>query len=478
MSSCSITKASPVVIVGAGVFGLSTAIHLAERGYTNVKILDKQAYHESQYSYDKGCDAASADINKIIRAAYGSQVEYQTLALDAISHWKRWNDEIRNEETSPPRFSTKDVLFVNNGNLTMTSDDSLPQFEKDTIDNMTKVGLAATQFVLSNPTDVSRAYADGFGFAVNPFNRTNNSGVLDTQGGFVYADKACRFALHKAQSLGVQVILGGSKGTFSAFLHDNDSRISGVRTADGVSHSAELTIMACGGWTPSLVTQLDNLCETTGGSVCVFQLPAGSPLWGRFSPERFPTWTYDIRSGKNGGLYGFARDAHGSVKIGYRGTKFTNPQTQVDGTARSVPKTRWTEQSTRQLPLTAARTIKDFVQEYLPELMQCEMKTRLCWYTDSFDNHFVIDFVPGTQGLMVATGGSGHGFKFLPNLGKHVVDRIEGRQNDYLELWKWRSLNAGEKPYNSIMEGVSSQRSLQNQALTREDGLTEQKSRL
>lgn len=140
--------------------------------------------------------------------------------------------------------------------------------------------------------------------------------------------------------------------------------------------------------------------------------------------------------------------------------------------------TRWTQQSTRQLPLTAARVIKDFVQEYMPELMQCEMKTRLCWYTDSFDNHFVIDFVPGSQGLMVATSGSGHGFKFLPNLGKHVVDLIEDKPNDYVRFWKWRSLGSGKKPYNSIMEGVGSARSLQNQALTREDGLTKQGSRL
>lgn len=54
------SKSAPIVIVGAGVFGLSTAIHLAERGYTNVKVLDKQPYHDSQYSYNKGCDAASA----------------------------------------------------------------------------------------------------------------------------------------------------------------------------------------------------------------------------------------------------------------------------------------------------------------------------------------------------------------------------------------------------------------------------------
>lgn len=60
MASKLSSKSAPIVVVGAGVFGLSTALHLAERGYTNVKVLDKQPYHESQYSYNKGCDAASA----------------------------------------------------------------------------------------------------------------------------------------------------------------------------------------------------------------------------------------------------------------------------------------------------------------------------------------------------------------------------------------------------------------------------------
>lgn len=55
-----ISKSSPILIVGAGVFGLTTAIHLAQRGYSNVKVLDKQAYKQSLYEYDSGCDAASA----------------------------------------------------------------------------------------------------------------------------------------------------------------------------------------------------------------------------------------------------------------------------------------------------------------------------------------------------------------------------------------------------------------------------------
>ncbi len=55
-----LSKEDPIVIVGAGVFGLSTAIHLAERGYSNVTVIDKQDYNSSLYSYDNGCDAASA----------------------------------------------------------------------------------------------------------------------------------------------------------------------------------------------------------------------------------------------------------------------------------------------------------------------------------------------------------------------------------------------------------------------------------
>lgn len=145
--------------------------------------------------------------------------------------------------------------------------------------------------MLTDSEVVDRAKTKGFAFAVNPFHRKNNYGVLDVQGGFVYADKACQFALYKLQTLGVKTILGGPEGTFAAFLRDKSSNIIGVRTLDGVSHYSLLTIMACGGWTPSLVPELDNLCETTAGSVCIFQLQKGTPLWDQLSPQNFPTWT-------------------------------------------------------------------------------------------------------------------------------------------------------------------------------------------
>lgn len=56
----SLPKNASILIIGAGVFGLSTALHLGQRGYTNVTVIDKSDYDENLYSYELGCDAASA----------------------------------------------------------------------------------------------------------------------------------------------------------------------------------------------------------------------------------------------------------------------------------------------------------------------------------------------------------------------------------------------------------------------------------
>jgi len=82
-------------------------------------------------------------------------------------------------------------------------------------------------------------------------------------------------------------------------------------------------IMACGGWTPSLIPELDGLCETTAGSVAFYEIPRDDlELWERFGPEKFPSFAVGIRDGEKGGIYGFPRDEQGFLKIGYRGTKY------------------------------------------------------------------------------------------------------------------------------------------------------------
>lgn len=413
------------------------------------------------------------DINKIIRSAYGASTEYQELSHEAIKEWNAWNAELwRGGATIPPGMTSQDALWINNGHLSCTDAQVLPDFERATVDNMEANGHHGTQLINNDPNHLRLAASKGMGWAMNPFTKPA-LGVLDTTGGLAVADKACRFALHKAKSLGVSFVLDNAAGNMKSVLKDDAGKVSGISTADGQTHSAGMVIVACGGWTPVLVPSLDSLAETTAGSVAIFKIPEGSPLRHRLDPSRFPSWAFKIRDGAEGGLYGFPVDGMGHLKIGYRGTKFTNPRTQPDGRERSVPVTQWSEgENIDGIPEQALTVIRRFLDEYLPELKAEGIDiytTRMCWYTDSFDNHFVVDRVPGQNGLMVATGGSGHAFKYLPNLGKWVVDIIEtvGLDRPLVKAWRWRSLQDGEMPVNSLMEGMESARALRNVSLAK-----------
>ncbi|KAM0257366.1 hypothetical protein ACHAQJ_004454 [Trichoderma viride] len=477
-------KDSPIIIVGAGIFGLSTSLHLAQRGYKNITVFDKQPYHETLYSYSDGCDSASSDINKVIRSAYGSQTEYQDLSTEALSAWAAWNEELRastnqdgNSDALPPGLTPHDIFFIQNGHLTCSDATTLPDFERATVENMESAGHHGTQLINNEQRDIELASRKGLQSALQPFGK-EALGVLDTTGGYVLADKACRFALHKAKRLGVRFILGPESGLFTSFTYDSSSSnprtVTGITTADGKSHTAALTMICCGGWTPSLLPSLDSLCETTAGSVFMLHIRESSPLLKRFHHSRFPSWSFNMRDhGAQGGLYGFPVDEHGILKIGYRGTKYTNPQAQSDSQERSVPVTKWSSSSTSsnstmtKIPQQAHQAVTKFLDEYLPELGNSGIhisESRLCWYTDSFDNHYVIDRVPGYKGLMCATGGSGHAFKFLPNIGNWVVDVIEGVGLDRpaIKAWRWRTLQGGEEPINKLMEGSQGPRSLWN----------------
>jgi len=70
-------KSSPVAVVGAGAWGLSTALHLVQSGYTNVTVFDRAHGVPSPYS-------AANNLNKIIRAEYEDPF-YTTLTLVGIS---------------------------------------------------------------------------------------------------------------------------------------------------------------------------------------------------------------------------------------------------------------------------------------------------------------------------------------------------------------------------------------------------------
>jgi sarcosine oxidase/L-pipecolate oxidase len=466
--SHSIAHESKIIIVGAGVFGLSTALHLAQRGYKDIHLFDKQPYDHNNYSCAEGCDAASADENKILRASYGEKKLYQDMAFEAMPKWREWNELLSTTmgEDLAPGLSQGCKLWDNCGFLRL-SDDGLEKEEIMTQQNFPSK-IRHTQYRISNPQRRRDAEKNGIpGSKIDPFGRLAKGlptdGVLDTTAGYVLASPACTFALHLCRKAGVHTHLGPQHALIS--LSYTGNRATGI-TTQSQHHNADLIVLACGGWTPSLLPQVSNLLETTAGSVISVQLPADrTDLWAKYSPENFPVWSWRMGSYEPhksiGGLYGLPRTPEGIVKFGFRGSKWTNysrtdPST---GTAISFPETDLNE-----VPEEAMRVCRAFCAENLPDLLDLELERgRLCWYTDSVDNNFLISHIPNVENLLVASGGSGHGFKFLPVLGKHVVDVIERKDTPYTRLFAWREVPRGKR--NGLEDGPDGWRTLDKQRL-------------
>ena len=93
-----------------------------------------------------------------------------------------------------------------------------------------------------------------------------------------------------------------------------------------------------------------------------------------------------------------------------------------------------------RIPAEGEAELRLALREMLPALGDRPFEsTRICWYTDTPTADFIVDYVPGRKGLFLATGGSGHAFKFLPVLGDVIVDIMLGKdQGVWKNKWRWR----------------------------------------
>jgi sarcosine oxidase/L-pipecolate oxidase len=82
--------------------------------------------------------------------------------------------------------------------------------------------------------------------------------------------------------------------------------------------------------------------------------------------------------------------------------------------------------------------------------------TRICHYADTSDGDFLIDYHPQYNGsLFIATGGSGHGFKFLPVIGDRIVDCMQhNRPAAFKHKWAWKDVVTDEWTLDGSRSGT------------------------
>jgi glycine/D-amino acid oxidase-like deaminating enzyme len=179
---------------------------------------------------------------------------------------------------------------------------------------------------------------------------------------------------------------------------------------------ADAVVVCTGAWAKKLVPPLRTGLREAGQPV--FHLAPDDPHL--FGAEVFPTFGADIA---RTGYYGFPlHPREGVVKIANHG-----PGRAVD------------PDSPRDVPEEEEEGLRAFLKTALPSLANARITfRRTCIYGDTTDEHFWIARDPYRPTLTVATGGSGHAFKFAPLLGSWIADAALGRDNPALQKFRWR----------------------------------------
>jgi glycine/D-amino acid oxidase-like deaminating enzyme len=377
-----------IIVIGAGVFGLTAALELRTRGW-RVTVVDPGPVPRAA--------AASTDISKVVRMDYGADELYTAMAEASLEGWHRWNA------------MWESPLYHQDGFLLLTTDVMQPGgFEHDSFALLRLRGHAPQRL---RPGDLDRRFAAWS-------SARYRDGYFNPRAGWVESGKVLARLAAEAAARGVLI----AEGIAFEHLLESDAGVAGVRTASGRNLHAEAVLVAAGAWTPTLLPHLGRVMWSIGQPVVHLKVNRAT----EWQAPEFPVWAADI---SRTGWYGFPALADGTLKIGHHG-----PGRPVH------PDDARTVLASELAPFRA------FVQESLPALSEAPIiATRICLYCDTFDGDFWIDHDPARAGLVVAAGDSGHGFKFAPVLGGLIADVVERRPNSWSSRFAWRARETDRK---------------------------------
>lgn len=381
---------SRVIVVGAGINGVTAAIELNKRGH-DVVLVDPGPLARSL--------AASTDISKAVRAAYGADEEYTELAERSIKRWRDWNREFGVE-----LYHEVGVMFVRQQQM------KPGDFEFESFKILEQRGHKIERM---NSARVWKRFP-----VWNP--KLFRDGVLELEAGYAESGRVVAKLIERAKSLGVEL----REGVRFSELDNGDDRVKGIVLDDGKRIPGDRVVMTAGAWTPLLLPFTRKFFRASGQPV--FHLKPPQPEL--FAPERFPVFGADISTT---GYYGFPLGREGLVKIANHG-----PGREMSP-----------ESSNRAVTPQEEQNLRKFLSSTFPALAVAPVAySRVCMYCDTNDGHFWIAPDPERPGLTVAAGDSGHGFKFAPVLGEIIADAVEEKPNPLLQKFRWRpEVRAGEQ---------------------------------
>jgi sarcosine oxidase len=350
-----------VIVVGLGAMGSHAAWRLAARGARVLGLEQFTPGHNQGSSHGE---------SRIIRTAYFSDPRYVPLAQAAFPLWRQLEAE------------SGDRLLTMTGALMIGAPDS--RVVRGALASAHQHGLAHE---LLDAAAVEARY---------PQHRLapGEVAVQEAAAGVLRPEVAIRAAAARAVALGAEI----RTGTTVRQLRPIAGGIE-VETDDG-SFSAPVVIAATGAWTGPLLPDLRLPLQVERQVLAWF--PVADPAL--YDPARCPVYIHEIGPGRY--RYGFPTLDGATVKIAV----------DHDGQPTTADTLDRTTHPADLAPITA------FIRAHLAGVTPEAVRTQVCMYTNTPDEHFLLGTPAGWPGLILLGGCSGHSFKFASVMGDAAAD--------------------------------------------------------
>ena len=350
-----------VIVVGVGGMGSATVYELASRG---LRVLGLERF---DIPNDFG---SSHGVNRIIRLAYFEDPSYVPLLRRSYERWRELEavsgEKLLHVTGSVDTGREDGEVFP--GALRSCREHDLPH------EPLTSAELTRRFPGCRFPKDWMSVY--------------------QPDGGFLLSERCIVNHVFAALERGADV-----RAREAVLEWDYTGDAVRVETTRG-SYEAGALVISAGPWTGPLLPSVDHLLTPERQVMGWFQ-PSRPEL---FAPGVHPVVVAEFEEGN---YYSFPVFGVPGFKIG----KFhhLNEATTADDIDRDC---RDEDEA----------VLRQAVARYFPDANGPTVALRACMFTNTPDEHFIIDALPGSPNVFLAAGFSGHGFKFCSVVGEIMAD--------------------------------------------------------
>jgi sarcosine oxidase len=352
-----------VIVIGVGGMGSATCWQLAKRGQ---RVLGLERF---DIPHNMG---SSHGISRIIRLPYYEDPAYVALVLRAF---ELWHDI---------EAVTNQTVLVTTGSID-GGEESSEVFQGA----LRSARLHDLPHTVLTGAEVNERFP---GYRLPPAHRV----VLQPRGGLIASERAIIAHVNAALANGAEIHARERVLGWEARAGGEGVRV----TTDRATYAAARLVITAGAWAGDLATPLAGLAVAER-QVLAWLQPLRPEL---FTTERFPVFNLTVEEGR---YYGFP-------VYEVPGFKF--------GRYHHLEEHCAPDDLRREPDAADEALLRTFSHRYFPDGNGATMALRSCMFTNTPDEHFILDLHPEFPQVALASPCSGHGYKFCSVIGEIMAD--------------------------------------------------------